>query len=239
MVRTIARMCVAAALFALAACAATGKMNSGPNISSETLQWSSPEKRVVLVRHFDLKAKWAGSRDDWNVTGSMLAASQLTELLAAKHIMLITADPATDADSPELSACISEVLFVLNSCAEVMRQRYGADYALFINADSTYDTVGSTAGKAAIVSLSVPVLVGEGLVCVVLIICPAALEASHYNAIDHLPAPSFEAPSSATSALFDLRTGTSVWSNHVDNTDWRDSGSAKKAAQKLLKGSPL
>jgi hypothetical protein len=235
MTRNFNRAIIALAALALCACASTGaKMNSVANSGPVTLQWTRPEKRVVLkAPQFDLRENTIGHytrhRDDWTRDAGILVSKEIGSALAAKGIVLVSGEAAQSATGDELA------------------NNRSADYALTLDAHGNYDPPGRAAWNAAalagLAAISVP-LPGIGIAFGLTYLatekgglCDSLCQ--RINADAAARGEILSEPDAATLSLIDLRTGNVAWWHSTEGGDWRDEASARKAIANLLKDAPF
>ena len=104
--------------------------------------------------------------------------------------------------------------WTLGPGTQVMRDRYGADYAMFLYVYDTY----TSAGRGAVIA-------GSVVLCAFTGICPAVQGGSQVAFV----------------SLVDLRTGNIVWFNLLSSAsgDLRDDKDAGKFVDTILKDMPL
>ena len=183
-----------------------------------TLNWKSDAKRIVLLSpHFDLSEQVFGGpapRADWNESGRVFALKHIDSHFAAKGIETIL-DEETNSEmgcSPDTETGVAP------ACAERLRQRFQADYGLFLEVRDVYSSPGVVAGRAAVA-----------------VLYPFILPALVFREEGEAPP--------ACMSLFDTNTGEVIWRhciNRVTNfaPNWQDDRSAERAIRELLSGFP-
>jgi hypothetical protein len=121
------------ALLVIASCVAR------PQRDAVTLEWASPEKIVVLVQStFDLK-----EGPDGNEVARLRALGQLKVRAAGSGFALIVTDSGVDEIDSLYGSCLgvdpASYAWQSHACAELVRERYRADYALFLSSEITHD----------------------------------------------------------------------------------------------------
>jgi len=161
-----ARACALVAALALGACATTSaKMANG---TADQINWSNSAKRVVLVDPnvslYELEA--GGSltpRADWTSTAKGFIAADIRNALAPHSVEMVESGTLTDPHMAQLSKLHDAVgnailvhLFLgvklptkgsaldytLGPGVADLRNKYGADYALFTHVEDSYTTAG-------------------------------------------------------------------------------------------------
>lgn len=107
------------------------------------LEWGSGDRFVVLVQStFDLKED-AERRPDWNETGRLRAIGHLKARAEESGFTLIVTDPSVDEIDSLYGSCLGvdpiSYAWQSHACADLVREHYRADYALFLSAEITYD----------------------------------------------------------------------------------------------------
>jgi hypothetical protein len=225
--RVTARTYTSLVLFILAACASVP-----PPMPPIMLQWTSPEKRVVLVQPvFDLSERSANgtlsTRSDWSDAAQIMTARQVTDIAETKGLRLVSGEPS--ANLPRVPKCI-EYEFYYPSTIDHLRADYGADYALCIHVSDWYSTAGRQAAQAA---------EGAGVAILILPFCAAGGCGGLFRKGLSDDVPVCRADECARAALVDLRTGKSVWQQTIGSRDWRNDPSVKRAVSELLKDAPF
>ena len=107
------------------------------------LEWASPDKRVVLVQStFDLK-EGGERRPDWNEAARMRALEHLKVRSAESGFTLVVTNPDIDEIDSLYGSCLGvdaiSYAWQSHACADLVREHYRADYALFLSSKTTYD----------------------------------------------------------------------------------------------------
>ena len=226
MARTISHMGMSFALLtALVACASVP-----PPMPPITLQWTSPEKRVILVRPvFDLSERWVdghlSARSDWGDLAETMTVKQVSVIAAMKGIHLVSVDASPDV--PNVPKC-TEQEFYTGSTKDLLHTFTGADYALCIHASEWYSSPGRSAVDTAAAVVLIPLL---------LPICLQSNFCGEAGLGDVADCPANNA--CARAALVDLRSGLTVWEQTMNTHDWRNELSVKGAVDELLKKAPF
>ena len=164
--RDCARACALLAALALGACAHTdAKMAQG---AVGQINWSGNVKRVVLMDpNVQLSELEAGGsltpRADWTDTAKGFIASDIRNALASRNVELVEAGTLTDphlAQLAKLHDAVGNAIIVhlyygvklptkgsaldytLGPGVADLRNKYGADYALFTYVADSYTTAG-------------------------------------------------------------------------------------------------
>ena len=135
--RSFARAGLSFALLALMSCVAR------PQQQSVTLEWASPDKRVVLVQSaFDLK-EGGERRPDWSEAALMRALGYLKVRSAQSGFTLVVTNPDIDEIDSLYGSCLGvdaiSYAWQSHACADLVREHYRADYALFLSSETAYD----------------------------------------------------------------------------------------------------
>jgi len=215
---------------ALAGCAMDAKTNS-----RASFQWSSPNKRILLVEpDVQLGELTAGGvtepRADWTQTAQGFIAKDIAAHFAGTGAEVIHADNLQnphDVQLAKLHGVVGQSILLhlytpalklpnkgdaldwtLGPGAMDMRERYGADYALFIYVRDSYASAGRVAFIIGAAILGVGVQGGQQI---------------------------------GFASLVDLRTGDIVWFNRLFSTsgDLRTEQPAQKTVDALIKALPL
>ncbi len=235
--RTLARVGFCTLALALVGCTQTQSKLS----TSSTVNWSAQQKRVLLmepeIRLGELGASglidW---RADWTKTGREFVDTDIKGTLTADGIDVADSGDVTDPHAIQLIKLHNAVGnairihtvgnpsfklptksdpldFTLGPGVQDLRQKYGADYALFIDVTDTYSSASRKALQVAgiltsIVGVAVYVPGGEQV---------------------------------GFASLVDLKTGNVVWFNMLTSStgDLRDPKGAQTTVANLLKGMPL
>jgi len=221
-------LCLAAAL--LSSCASSVKI-----AGNTTFQWSSPSKRVLLVRpDVQLGDLSAGGtvepRADWTKLAEDFISADTKGLLQRKNIDLVVADKeptARDAQVIKLHAVVGQAVlthlyidamklpskgnaldWTLGPGTNGLRDEYGADYALFVFVRDSYTSTGRAIMMLGAAMFGVGIQGGTQV---------------------------------GFASLVDLRTGNIVWFNRIANStgDLRTEKPAGKTVEDLLEGLPL
>ena len=174
------RLAFALGCLCLGGCATNAKVDS-----MATFQWTSPTKRIVLVQpDVQLMELTAGgvteTRADWTQTAQGFIAKDITTHFSGKGAEVIHADDLQnphDVQIAKLHGVVGQSILLhlytpilklpnkgdaldwtLGPGTNDMRQRYGADYALFIFVRDSYASAGRVAFivGAALLGVSVP-----------------------------------------------------------------------------------
>jgi hypothetical protein len=134
--RSFVRMGFFCLLLVVASCVAA------PQQQTIRLEWASPDKRVVLVQStFDLK-QGRERRPDWNEAARIRALFYLKVRSAESGFTLIVTNPGVDEIDSLYGSClgVDPISYAWQSlaCADVVRERYRADYALFLSSEISY-----------------------------------------------------------------------------------------------------
>jgi hypothetical protein len=232
-------LCVAICVVALAL---VGCTHTESKLStSSTVNWSTQQKRVLLMAP-EIKLGELGAsglvdwRADWTKTGREFVNTDIKGTLTADGIDVADSGEVTDPHAIQLIKLHNAVGnairihtvgnanfklptksdpldFTLGPGVQDLRQKYGADYALFIDVTDTYSSASRKALQVAgiltsIVGVAVYVPGGEQV---------------------------------GFASLVDLKTGNVVWFNMLTSStgDLRDPKGAQTAVANLLKGMPL
>lgn len=125
------------ALLVVASCVAA------PHRQSAMLEWTSPDKNVVLVQStFDLRER-GESRPDWNDAARMRALAHLKIIGAEARFTLIVTNPNIEEIESLYGPCLGvdaiSYAWQSHACADLVRERYRADYALFLSSQINDD----------------------------------------------------------------------------------------------------
>lgn len=125
------------ALLAITSCVAR------PQQQFVMLDWASPNKRVVLVQStFDL-TEGGERRPDWNEAARMRALGHLKVRSAQSGFTLVVTNPDIDEIDSLYGSCLGvdaiSYAWQSHACADLVREHYHADYALFLSSKTTYD----------------------------------------------------------------------------------------------------
>ena len=125
------------ALFVVASCIAAQPQQS------VMLKWTSRDKNVVLVQStFDLKAS-GERRPDWNDAARMRVIAHLKDIGAESGFTLIVTNPSIDEIDSLYGPCLGvdaiSYAWQSDACADLVREHYRADYALFLSSEITSD----------------------------------------------------------------------------------------------------
>jgi hypothetical protein len=150
MQRSFARVGYFCALLAITSCVAR------PQQQTVMLAWASADKRVVLVQStFDLK-EGDEPRPDWNEAARMRALGHLKIRSAQSGFTFVVTNPDIDEIDSLYGSCLgvdaSSYAWQSHACADLVREHYHADYALFLLSKTTHD--GPVAGTPTSSSLS-------------------------------------------------------------------------------------
>jgi hypothetical protein len=137
MPRSLARKGLSCALLVVTGCVAT------PQQQTVMLEWASPDRRVVLVQStFDLK-QGGERRRDWNEAARMRALGHLKVRSAASGFTLIVTNASVDEIDSLYGSCLGvdamSYAWQSHACADLVREHYRADYALFLSSEIAYD----------------------------------------------------------------------------------------------------
>jgi hypothetical protein len=256
-----------ALLFAslLSGCASTAAVTDRAGVALQP-DATPPERRVVLVgARFDLRDHLFGSREGWNEKAKNLATGAITDRLSTEGLALMVAGepPAPGADEPSAqpAPCAGEARDSME-CANDIRDRYGAQYGLFLDAGGEYGSAASVAatavGTPALIYVGVVGGMALGIVGVMTlpVWMPIALIAEHREKeraesgmaeapmeepkpVAESEPPKMHIPPGASVSLKDLKSGAIVWSNRIYAVDWRDEASVKLGVEALLAGFTL
>lgn len=227
---------IAAALL-LAGCTTTSVHTS----KTATISWTEPEKRVVVMDP-DVELGELGAsgivdwRADWTKTGKDFVDDDVHADLVAHGIQIVDSGKLTDEHATQLEklhgavgdAILLHVVtggnfalptktdpldYTLGPGVRTLRDKYDADYALFIRVRDTYS---SPSRKALQVAGMLGAIVG------VAIVVPGGQQVAY-------------------ASLVDLKTGNVVWFNLLrsGSGDLREASSAQSAVGSLLQGLPL
>ncbi len=141
-------------LLVLASC-----VTAPPQQQTITLEWSSTDRFVVLVQStFDLK-EGGERRPDWNKTARLRALGHLKVRAAESGFTLIVTDPSVDEIDSLYGSCLGvdpiSYAWQSHACADVVREHYRADYALFLSAEISYGTpvLGTPSSSLSLIDL--------------------------------------------------------------------------------------
>jgi len=150
----ISRCALSLSLLALSSCAyenalrarmAVARMNS----VTSPLHWTLTERRIVLLAPYFIFTDSGRRRDDWNQVATVSTFRVVTDELSAKGLELVVPDLISgpsknnfEPTAPGLEGCLRANVLDLegqlpSTCGELLRNRYRADYALFISAGAT------------------------------------------------------------------------------------------------------
>jgi hypothetical protein len=151
MPRLFACMGFSCAMLVIAGCAAR------PQRQTITLEWASTDKRIVLVQStFDLK-DGDDRRPDWSEAARMRALGHLKARSAAAGFTLIVTNPSVDEIDSLYGSCLGvdaiSYAWQSHDCADLVRERYRADYALFLSSETNYDRPVFAATSSSSLSL--------------------------------------------------------------------------------------
>ena len=149
--RSFARMGLSCVLLVVASCVAA------PQQKIIRLEWTSTDKRVVLVQSaFDLK-EGGERRPDWNDAARMRALIYLKVRSADSGFALIETNPGVDEIDSLYGSCLGvdpiSYAWQSQACADLVREHYRADYALFLSSEANYDMPGLGTPSSASLSL--------------------------------------------------------------------------------------
>jgi hypothetical protein len=135
--RSFVRMGFSCALLVITSCVAR------PQQQTVMLEWASPDRRVVLVQStFDLEED-GQRRLDWNEAARMRALGHLKDRSAESGFTLIVTNPDIDEIDSLYGSCLGvdaiSYAWQSHACADLVREHYRADYALFLSSEITYD----------------------------------------------------------------------------------------------------
>ena len=203
--------------------------------SMANFQWSSPNKRILLVRpDVMLSELTAGGvqepRADWTETARGFIAKDIAEHFSKMGAEVVHADNLTnphDVQLAKLHGVVGQAImthlyvsalklpnkgnaldWTLGPGATDMHDRYGSDYALFIFVRDSYSSAGRVAFQIGAAILGVGIPGGQQI---------------------------------GFASLVDLRTGNIVWFNRLlsGSGDLRTEQPAQKTVDNLIKGLPL
>jgi hypothetical protein len=233
---------VVLAVFAGMLCAALGGCAHSTNAKAvgAAFDWSQTEKKILVVQpDINLGELTAGGlvepRADWTTAAKGFVGTRLNAFLARKKVAAAEPGDFTDPHEVQLTklhdAVGGEIIvhivanielpnkknalnWTLGPGAAVLRDHYGADYALFMHVNDTYSSAGRKALEA-----------GAFVACVITSICV-------------IPGGGNQV---AFVSLVDLRTGQIVWFNFRtdESGDLRNDKDASKFVEALLKDIPL
>jgi hypothetical protein len=137
MTQSFVRLGFCCALLVVASCV------TAPRQQTITLEWGSSDRFVVLVQSaFDLK-EGAERRPDWNETARLRAIGHLKARAEESGFTLIVTDPSVDEVDSLYGPCLGvdpiSYAWQSHECADLVREHYRADYALFLSSEITYD----------------------------------------------------------------------------------------------------
>ena len=164
----------------LAGCAQTDSMKAGA--SSASFDWTGPDKRIVLVKPDVVLAELTAGgltepRADWTSTAESLVTKEVEDTLSRQSIAVTPLDDLTnphDIQLQQLHAAVGQEILLhglggaklptkgsaldwtLGPGAQDMRDRYHADYAMFMYVRDSY----SSAGRKAVMLLGAIVGIG-------------------------------------------------------------------------------
>jgi hypothetical protein len=224
------------------ALAAAGCTTTRERVSkSNPIEWTTPTKRVVLMDP-DVQLGEVGAsgavdwRADWTKTGKDFVGADIKQTLSSRgvdfaesgvvvdphdvqliklhdavgHAIIMHAAGATNFRLPTKSDPLD---FTLGPGVKDLRDKYGADYALFVVVRDTYS---SDSRKALQIAGILAAAAG------VAIVVPGGQQVGF-------------------ASLIDLRTGNVVWFNLINSStgDMREDKGAKTMVGNLLKGLPV
>lgn len=220
----------------LGGCATTNDIKA----QGAAFDWSQAQKKVLVVQpDVVLSELTAGGmnepRADWTKTASDALVAHLGEFMAKKAVSAVPLDNLTDAHEIQLAklhgAVGASILihafgpvklpnkgkafdWTLGPGTNEMRERYGADYAMFVYLRDSYASSGRQA-----------VIVGSILMCALTHVCPGVQGGSTVGFV----------------SLVDLRTGNIVWFNVYGSGagDLREEKNLGPFVNTLLKDFPL
>jgi hypothetical protein len=145
------RVGLSCALLAVASCVAA------PQQQTIALKWTSPDRNVVLVQStFDLKG---GGQlgPDRNEAARMRALGYLKVRSAEAGFTLIVTNPNIDEIDSLYGPCLGvdaiSYAWQSHACADLVREHYRADYALFLSSEITCDVPGCGMPSSSSLSL--------------------------------------------------------------------------------------
>lgn len=231
------RACIIAAALSLVGCTTTSVHTS----KSATIAWTEPQKRVVVIDP-DVQLGELGAsgivdwRADWTKTGKDFIDTDVHTDLVTHGVNVVESGTLTDEHTTQLmklygavgDAILLHVVtagnfalptktdpldYTLGPGVQTLRNKYDADYALFVRVRDTYS---SPSRKALQVAGLLGAVVG------VAIVVPGGQQVAY-------------------ASLVDLKTGNVVWFNFLrsESGDLRDGPSAQTAVNSLLQGLPL
>ena len=114
-----------------------------PSQQTIMLEWGSADRNVVLVQSsFDLK-QGGERRPEWNEAARMRALGHLKVRSTESRFTLIVANPSVDEIDSLYGSCLGvdaiSYAWQSHDCADLVRERYRADYALFLSSETNYD----------------------------------------------------------------------------------------------------
>ena len=117
-----------------------------PQGHTAMLERASPDKIVVLVQStFDLK-DGRERRPDWIEAARLRALGRLKARSAASGFTLIVTNPDVDEIDSLYGSCLDvdpiSYAWQSHACADLVREHYRADYALFLSSQITDDMPG-------------------------------------------------------------------------------------------------
>lgn len=186
MMATLTRLSACALALSLMACAVTRDAVS----KSATITWNQPTKRVLLVEpDVKLGELEAGGtidwRADWSKTGTELVAQNIKNALAVHGIEVAESGTITDPHQVQLvklhdavggaillhAVNIAGVFklptktdpldFTLGPGVKDLHDKYGADYAMFVNVRDSYTTTGRAILMVGMAALGVGISGGQ------------------------------------------------------------------------------
>jgi len=202
---------------------------------STTIQWSSQDKRVVLVTpDIELSELTAGGanapRADWTRTAIELTGRDIEAALSARGIAVTRSDTGAsprESQIVKLNSAVGQAILLhlyyspiklpekgdaldwsLGPGVSLLREKYHGDYALFVHVRDSYSSTGRQALMGVAALLLVPV--------------PGGFQ-------------------SGFASLVDLLSGRIVWFNRLlsVNGDLRNQDEARDTVGELLQGMPL
>jgi hypothetical protein len=236
LVQVRAALCVLLLAVALGGCATSKNVRA----TTAAFDWSQTQKKVVIVQpDVVLSELTAGGmtepRADWTKAALEAMSKSFDSFMARKNVVTVKLNELTDpheiqlvklhdavggaviihtAAGVKLPTKTSALDWTLGPGTNTMRDRYGADYAMFIFVRDSY----ATAGREAVIA-------GSLVLCAVTGVCPAIQGGTLVAFV----------------SLVDLRTGNIVWFNLYGSEagDLRTDKKMGEFVNTLLKEFPL
>jgi hypothetical protein len=227
--------------FFLLGCASATPPAASPRTFTDfrTLEWTTPQKRMILMQlGVDLRSG-GQPRDEWNRKARTFATTELRGALASKRVELFI-PPSADAYISPCPAELSAGSPWSEPCRQYVRDVHGAEYAVAFDANGDYPAPGDHAASLGAGRTAAGVLaLGPCTVTALLTYGEAGLLC---KPADRLFEDNGAKPSPWVTAklmIVEMRTGSAVWQREIYEGDWRDERSARRTARLLLQELPL